>query len=138
MGPPWLGNVWINAPVPVSQTLTAPLTPPPASTRPAASKATLAISLRCHSKGLRRRSKVRTNLPSIVSQSATVPSRPPPASCRSVGSNATHLIARWFHSKARISPTPGGALAGRDLPLLLGIAVPLALCREHPAAEANG
>jgi hypothetical protein len=34
-----------------SQTLIVPLTPPPASTRPAASKATLVISLRCHSKG---------------------------------------------------------------------------------------
>src|SRR5215469_482551 len=137
MGPPWLGNVWINSPVLVSQTLIAPLTPPLASTRPAASKATLAISLRCHSKGLRRRSNVRSNLPSIVSQRVTVPSRPPPASCRSAGSKATDLIARWFHSRARNNPTPGGQLTERDLPLPFGIVVPLALRREHPATEAK-
>src|SRR5690242_21524130 len=121
-----------NSPLSVSQRLTVPLALPLASKRPAGSKATLATSLRCHSNALRRHSKVRSNLPSVVSQSDTVPSREPPASLPSPGSKATHLTARWFQSSARTTPTPGGTLAARGPPLLLGIAVSLAFSRWGP------
>src|SRR5260370_3838 len=103
--PPCRGQACSNSPLSVSQRWTVPLALPLASKRPAGSKATLATSLRCHSNGLRRHSKVRSNLPSVVSQSDTVPSREPPASLPSPGSNATHLTARWFHSSARTTPT---------------------------------
>jgi hypothetical protein len=103
---------------------------PLASKRAAGSKATLATSLRCHSTGLRRHSKVRSNLPSVVSQIDT-------GTVEAASGELTepriedHTLDRAVVPVERAYHSDSGRHA-RGPPLLLGIAVSLAFSRWGP------